>query len=227
MKTEQMRRLEKLLDRALSEAETERLVRIKNVLGLADDDTVWDILAAMEYQRSYYEELPQKIAAASAEILQGISLAAEKEMGRAQSLLAESVAEQAKKISLRINMETLLPMGLVALISLLAYGSLLMWAGFLLGSDQVYSPAWLLRMPSGLLMGGLCLAGGLFLGVYAGQEFAKGHRGWWKRMLVALAKLVAGVSQLRAVRTGRKGSQSVCYFSIHFLRSAGAMRSIA
>ena len=187
MKDEQIRRLELILERELSDGEKDRMNRIKQILGLADDDVVWEVIAAMEFQRSYYDELPQKIAAASAEIVKGISAVAEKEVGRAQSLLAESVAEQAKKMSLRLNMETLLPMGLAALVCLLVYGSLSMWVGFSLGSGHARSPEWLLRMPSGFLMAGLCAAGGLFLGVYAGREYAEDGKGWWKRGLTAVA----------------------------------------
>ena len=192
MNTEQIRRLEKLLDRELSAEETGRLGRIQSILDIQDHDSLWSILAAMEYQRSYYEELPQKIAAASTEILQGISVAAEKEMGRAQSLLAENVAEQARKMSLRLNMETLLPMGVLALLCLLAYGSLLMWAGFCLGTGQTQSMVLILRVPSGILMGALCLAGSLFLGVHAGREFAVEGKGWRKKVFVALALLILG-----------------------------------
>jgi hypothetical protein len=192
MKAEQVRRVEMLLDRELTQEEAERLERIKNVLDLADDDALWDILAAMEHQRSYYDALPQKIAAASLEITNGISQAAEAEARRAQDLLAESVAEQARKLSLKINMETLLPMGLAALVCLLAYGSLMLWAGFQIGSGQAHDPAWILRMPSGVLLGGLLLGGGLFLGVHAAKEFADGGGEWKKRLIVALAMLVPG-----------------------------------
>jgi cell division protein ZapA (FtsZ GTPase activity inhibitor) len=174
------------------DGEKERLRRIRDTLHIADEDSLWDILTAMEYQRAYYEELPAKIAAASTEILQSLSVAAEKEAGRAQHLLAESVAEQAKRLSLRINMERLLTMGLGALACLLAYGSLSMWAGFHMGSGHAQSPVWLLRVPSGVLMGGLFLAGGLFLGVRAGSEFAEVGKGWKKSMAFALAMLVAG-----------------------------------
>jgi hypothetical protein len=146
----------------------------------------------MEYQKAYYEELPQKIATASTEILQKISDFAEAEARRAQGKLAESVAEQARKLSLRVNMETLLPMGLAALVSLLAYGSLLLWAGFRTGSGQMHAPVRILRMPSGVLMGGLLLGGGLFLGVHAAREFADGGGKWKKKMLAALAMLAPG-----------------------------------
>jgi hypothetical protein len=102
------------------------------------------------------------------------------------------MAEQARKLSVRINLVSLLPMGLTALVCLLFYGSLLLWSGFCVGSDRAQPPDFLLRMPSGLLMGGLFLAGGVFLGVHAAKEFSEGRTGWRKRMLTALAMLVPG-----------------------------------
>jgi hypothetical protein len=192
MNTERITRLEKLLDRALSAEEKERMRRIQDTLQISSEDALWDVLMAMEYQRTYYEALPEKIAATSTEILREISGAAEAEARRAQGRLAESVAELAQKLALRINMVTLLPMGLAALVSLLAYGSLMLWAGFHACSGQAYDLAWILRIPSGVIMGGLLLGGGLFLGVHAAREFADGGGEWKKRMLVALAMLVPG-----------------------------------
>ena len=192
MKADKIKRLETLLERKLSVEEKERLRRIGRIMGIKDDEVLWDVVSALEYQRVYYEELPQRIAAASTEILQRISEAADAEARRAQSLLAESVAEQARKLSLRINMETLLPLGVLALVCLLAYGSLSMWAGVHIGSGQAQDVFWILRMPSGFLMSGLCLAGGLLLGVCVGRVFAEGNKSWRKQMAVALAMLVAG-----------------------------------
>jgi hypothetical protein len=103
----------------------------------------------MEYQRTYYEELPQKIASASTDILRGISDAAEVETQRTQRRPAESVAEPAQKPAVRINMATLLAMALAAPVCLPAYGSLVLWAGVHTGSRQAHDPAWILRMPSG------------------------------------------------------------------------------
>jgi hypothetical protein len=192
MNTERITRLEKLLNRELSTGEKERLRRIQETLQISTEDSLWDILTAMEYQKAYYEELPQKIATASTDILRGISDAAEAEARRAQGRLAESVAELARKLAVRINTATLLPMGLTALVCLLAYGSLMLWTGFRTGSGQVHDPVWILRMPSGVLMGGLLLGGGLFLGVHAAGEFADGGGEWKKRMLVALVMLIPG-----------------------------------
>jgi hypothetical protein len=192
MNTERITRLEKLLNRELSNEEKERLRRIQDTLQISAEDALWDVLTAMDYQRTYYEELPQKIATASTDILRGLSDAAEVEARRAQGRLAESVAELAQKLAVRINTATLLLMGLTALVSLLAYGSLMLWAGFRTGSGQAHDPVWIMRMPSGVLMGGLLLGGGLFLGVHAAGEFADGGGKWKKRMLAALSMLVSG-----------------------------------
>ena len=190
MNADRLAKLEKLLARALSVEEKARLQNIGLTLGIGDNDALWDVVSALEYQRAYYEDLPQKIATASVDILHGLSEAAEAEARLAQGRLAESVAELAQKLAVRINLSTLLPMGLCALVCLLAYGSLSMWAGFCLGTGQAHDTALILRLPSGFLMAGLLFAGGLFLGGHAAREFAEGGKGWWKRMLVALILLI-------------------------------------
>lgn len=192
MSTDAITRMENLLERKFSEEETARLRRIRDVLHLRNGDALWDILTAMEYQRTYYEELPGKIAGASAEILRGIEDAAEKEVAHAQSRLTESVVEHAKKLSVKINYASLWPAAIATLICVLTYGSLLLWAGFCIGAGQGHSPIMLLRMPSGLLIGGLCLATGLFFGFFVAREYAGGEKGWYKRLLLALAFLIAG-----------------------------------
>ena len=65
-----------------------------------------------------------------------------------------------------------------------------------IGSGQAHDVFRILRMPSGFLMSGLCLCGGLFLGVHAGREFAEGGKGRRKRMLVAPAMLIVGETAL-------------------------------
>lgn len=192
MNTEQIRRIESIMDRALSAAEKERLGRMQTTLGVADNDALWEVLAAVEYQRTFYDELPQKISAAATEILQGISTAAEKEAAAAQARLTDCVVQQAQRLSAKIHYATLLPMGMAAVVCMMFFGSLMLWAGFRIGSGQARELSWILRMPSGFLMAGLCLAGGLFLGIHAGRDFAEGGKGWWKRILVALIMLVTG-----------------------------------
>ena len=194
MSADAIARIEQVSGHKLSEAEAARLRELGSSLNLRDDDAVWNILAALEYQRTFYEALPKQIARASKEVLQGITLAAEKETAAAQAKLTKSVVEQAQKLSVQINYATLLPLALSALICVLAFGSLTMWAGYCLGSKRIQDLALILRMPSGFLMAGLCLAGGLFLGVYAIRQNAEEEEGWWKIGVAALMMFSVGVA---------------------------------
>ena len=80
MEGEAFARLEKLLGRELEQSEKERLQRIQDVLKIGPNDALWSIIAALEYQRSYYEELPQQIRTSTEEILAEWSEAAREKM---------------------------------------------------------------------------------------------------------------------------------------------------
>lgn len=185
-------RLERLLERELSAEERERLRRIQDTLGIKDNDGIWDILVAMEYQRKYYDELPGKISQAAAEIFKELSHAAKNEVALAQSRLAESVVKQAEKLSLKTHVHTWLVLGMFALISLLLYGSLLLWAGYSIGSGQTQPPAWLLKMPVGIIVSALCFGCGIFFGALAARSFAESNAVWRKFLFAALGCMVPG-----------------------------------
>lgn len=192
MNAEKFNRLERLLERALSDEERERLRRIQDAVGIKDDDGMWDIIIALEYQRNYYDELPEKISLAAAEIIKGLSQAAEKEVALAQGRLAESVAEQAKKLPLQTHVCTWLLWGALMLFMLLLYGSLLLWAGYSVGSGQTQPPAMLLKMPVGIIIGALCFCSGIFCGILAARDYSEDNAKWRKRLLVALGCLLPG-----------------------------------
>ena len=181
--------IEKSCGRKFSEEEAARLRDVGNALNLRDDDAVWSLLAAMEYQRVYYEALPGKIAGASRKIVDGMAVAAKKESAAAQAKLTDSVVEQAKRLSVKIQYATVLPMGLTALICLLAYGSLMLWAGFRIDTGRDVPLAAFLHMPSGWLISGLCLASGLFCGAVAAKNFGEAKK-WWKSGLSAMLLLM-------------------------------------
>ena len=156
--------LGKACGRDLSKAEAARLREVGNRLNLREDDALWPLLAAMEYQRVYYEALPEKIAAASKTIMDGMAAAAEKETAAAQAKLTNSVVKEAQNLASKIQYGKLVPMWLLALICLLAYGSLMLWAGFRIDTGRDMPLAAILHMPSGWLVSGLCLAAGVFCG---------------------------------------------------------------
>lgn len=185
--------LGKVCGRELSQAEAARLREIGNKPNLREDDALWPLLAAMEYQRIYYEALPEKIAGASRAIMDGMAAAAEKETAAAQARLTKSVVKEAEYLASKIQYGRLVPLWLLALICLLAYGSLMLWAGFRIDTGRNMPLAAVLHMPVGWLISGLCMAAGVFCGGVAAWEFAEAETGWWKKGITAFGFTVVGV----------------------------------
>ena len=192
MSLDDMIDLGKACGRELSQAEAARLREVGSRLNLREDDALWPLLAAMEYQRIYYEALPEKIAGASRAIMDGMAAAAEKETAAAQARLTKSVVKEAEYLASKIQYGRLVPLWLLALICLLAYGSLMLWAGFRIDTGRDLPLAAVLHMPSGWLISGLCLAAGVFCGGVAAWEFAEAEMGWWRKGSIAILFVMLG-----------------------------------
>lgn len=192
MEAETLVRLEKLLGRKLEPSEKERLQRIQDVLKIGPNDALWSIIAALEYQRSYYEELPQKIRTATGEILAEWSEAARKNAAAPQKAKLKKAGEQTNVISLKELMQPWCIWALLTLCLLLLYGSLSMWAGYSIGSGQTQPPGLLMRMPVGVLIGILCMDGCVMEGIRAAKAFGDNDNSWRKHALAATALLVPG-----------------------------------
>lgn len=185
--------LGKACGRELSQAEAARLREIGSSLHLREDDALWPLLAAMDYQRIYYEALPEKITEASRTIMDGITAAAEKETAAAQAKLTDSVVKEAQNLASKIQYGKLVPIWLLALICLLAYGSLMLWAGFRINTGRNIPLAAVFQMPSGWLISGLCLVGGVFCGGLAAWEFSEEKKGWRRSATAAFGFMTVGV----------------------------------
>ena len=192
MSLDDMIDLGKVCGRELSQAEAGRLREIGNRLNLREGDALWPLLAAMEYQRIYYEALPEKIAGASRAIMDGMAAAAERETAAAQARLTDSVVKEAEYLASKIQYGKLAPLWLLALICLLAYGSLMLWAGFRIDTSRDMPLAAVLHMPSGWLISGLCLVAGVFCGGVAAKEFGEAEKGWWKKGGIAIFFIMVG-----------------------------------
>lgn len=193
MSMDDMIDLGKACGRKLSEAEAARLREVGNRLNLREDDALWPLLAALEYQRVYYEALPKKIAAASKTIMDGMAAAAEKETAAAQARLTDSVVREAQNLASKIQYDRLVPMGLLALICLLAYGSLMLWAGFRIDTGWDVPLAAILHMPSGWLISGLFLSTSVFFFISATKTFAIGKKEWLKTGALAMGFIISGI----------------------------------
>lgn len=171
MDAEKISGLENLLGRALRPEEKDRLERIQSCLGIRNSDAIWDIITALEYQRSYYEEIPKKIRETTADIFKDLSGVAEKEVAAAQTRLSEYVVKRAQELSLKIHVRDWFIWGSFALFLHLVYGSLLLWAGYGMAAGLMKIPP-VLQMPVGLVLAILCLCIGVFLGALAAKNYA-------------------------------------------------------
>lgn len=133
--------------RELSEVEAARLREVGNSLNLREGDAPWPLLAAMEYQRIYYEALPDKIAEASRAIMDGMAAADEKETAAAQARLTDSVVREARSLASKIQLGKILPTAIMVIICLFGYSALCMWAGFQLGVREVHPIHEILLIP--------------------------------------------------------------------------------
>ena len=192
MEEEAFVRLEKLLGRELEQSEKERLQRIQDVLKIGPNDALWSIIAALEYQRAYYEELPQKIRTATEEILAEWSEAARKNAAAPQKTKLKKAGEQTNVISLKELVQPWFTWALFTFCLLLLYGSLSMWAGYSIGSGHTQPSGLLMRMPVGILMALLCMSVCVMKGIRAAKTFGDNDSSWRKHALAAGALLVPG-----------------------------------
>ena len=198
MKVDYIKRFEQLLERELTPDDKTRLLRIKDTLNIGDNDAFWDIIIAMEYQRIYYEALPQKIEQCTTSILEKLSQTAKQEVAIAQASLAESVVKQAKKLSTREHIQTWLLWGSIALTLTIIYGSIMLWVGYGLGMGKMQELYTILRMPVGIVLSGGSFCGGIYLGLCAARAFADDNAIWKKYVYVAIPCIILGGMILRA-----------------------------
>lgn len=184
--------LGKACGRGLSEAEATRLREVDSRSNLRESDALWPLLAAMEYQHIYYKALPEKIAGASRAIMDGVAATTEKEIVAAQVRLVDSVVKEAQNLVLKVQYDKLVPMWLLALTCLLAYGSSAPWAGFRTDTGRDMSLMAVFQMPFGWLICGLSLVVGALLCALSGKTFLVGGKGWWKTAALVMGFIMTG-----------------------------------
>lgn len=157
-----------LLGRQPSEVEVERLIRMKEHLGIADNDALWLILMAFEGYDAEMRRYPTLLAAESGKVLDRIRSdirgMAETEAKRAQAALAQSVADMSSHLANdKASRSYALAMGW-SVVGAAVLGALCLTAGFVLAggnapfwAKQSHSPALyiisaILRAPAGWLV---------------------------------------------------------------------------
>ena len=138
----------KVVGRHASEEERARLYRLRDALGLADNDAFWSIVMALEHYDSFFRHYPTQLAEQTGRCIENaraaFAAAADKEAARVQRVLSEKVAETSVAIARQLAEK---PMGLhrvtAALAAVVAFGALCVVAGYHLATAP--PPPWMSR----------------------------------------------------------------------------------
>ena len=135
----------KVVGRQAAPAERERLYRLREALGLRDNDAFWSIVMALEYYDSFFRQYPAELAEQTARCIENARnafvAAADKEAAHMQRMLSEKVAETSVEIARKLAER---PVGIhrvtTALAAVVAFGALCVSAGYNLGAPE--RPFW-------------------------------------------------------------------------------------
>jgi hypothetical protein len=136
---------EKLLGRAPSDFEMARLVRVRDAMGIRENDALWMVLLVLETYDAEFRRYPALLAAESDQAMERFRQEARNlaisESKRAHRTLADAVATTSLKVaSDKVRVAFWLMMGW-ALVASAALAGLCMAAGYVLGSGK--APFWL------------------------------------------------------------------------------------
>ena len=124
---------EKLLGRESKPAEREQLYRVKEALGLRDNDALWLVLFALQYYDSLYRQFPKAIGQEAARVLGETRTAADASMRasleQAKADLTRSMAIAAEGIARKAARRQRVQWAIAGM----ALGSALFGAGLLVG----------------------------------------------------------------------------------------------
>jgi len=186
-----IKHLERMRGSKVTREEYHRLTMMQQALNLQDDDAVWMLFLAMEYQKTYYEQLPKKITDSTSELLRRVRETADSEAANAQNRLIQSVIEQTEKLTARVHIMPLMPIYLLIILSLMAFGSVTYWAGLCSGLGKPLPLENVYYVPAGMVIGGMTLTAIAFCLGISVWKIASDQKGWLFPALIALG--LAGI----------------------------------
>lgn len=137
----------RVVGRPASEAERERLYRLRDALEVRDNDAFWYIVMTLEQYDSVYREYPKQIAAEATKAIEGtrqaFAEAAALESAKAQQVLAKQVAQTSLEIAHKLadRDKGLGPSQVAWLVAgLVVFGALCMNVGYALATSD--KPPW-------------------------------------------------------------------------------------
>ena len=129
----------KLTGREASEQEREQLYRLRDALGLHDNDAFWSIVMALEHYDSFFRAYPAQLAEVTGRVIDNVraacASAAAQEVALVQQSLSEKVAETSVVLARKLADK---PLGIhrftLALSAVVAFGALCVDAGYALAT---------------------------------------------------------------------------------------------
>jgi hypothetical protein len=125
----------KLVGRQASPEERARLYRLRDALGLQDNDAFWSIVMALEHYDSFFRAYPAQLAEETRRAIEqargAFAAAASQEAARIERTLSERVAQTSVEIARKLADK---PVGLhritTAMAAIVAFGALCVSAGY-------------------------------------------------------------------------------------------------
>ena len=129
----------KLLDRQPTELEIQNLYKVKDALGLSNNDALWQILIVLQHYENKYEAFPKRIELAAVETLNSFSAAANANAKLAMAAATSKLANSMQTIATQVAEDTTLKEKYkwLTFLSVTASACALMvfGSGFFLGSE--------------------------------------------------------------------------------------------
>ncbi|MGH7437580.1 MAG: hypothetical protein ACRENE_18030 [Polyangiaceae bacterium] len=125
----------KLVGRQASPDERERLYRVRDALGLHDNDAFWSIVMAFEYYDGLYRVYPAQLGAETRRCIDearaAFATAAQSEAAHVQRMLSEQVAETSVQIARKLaDKPVAVHWVATALAAVVAFGTMCVAAGY-------------------------------------------------------------------------------------------------
>ena len=181
-----IKHLERMRGSKVTREEYHRLTMMQQALNLQDDDAVWMLFIAMEYQKAYYEQLPKKIADSTSELLRRVRETADREAANAQNRLIQSVIEQTEKLTARVHIVPLMLIYLLIILCLMAFGCVTYWAGLCAGLGKPLPLENVYYVPAEIVIGCMTLTAIAFCLGISFWKIAYDQKGWLTPMVVSL-----------------------------------------
>jgi hypothetical protein len=186
----------KLTGRQATPEQRERLHRLREALGLRDNDAFWSIVMALEYYDAFWRQYPAQFAEQAAQTIEraraAITVAAQNEAARVQRPLSAQAAETRVAVARRLA-DRSVPVhhGGFLLAAAVGFGALCVHAGYHLASTEgaIAAPhGSSLRGTPGVIASVLSVPAGWMIFAFLLPAVAYGVRAGWRVIADPLAE---------------------------------------